>query len=87
VSLLLQKKYRSQGIDIKLAGSPVVTRVLKSQMSSDMKRFNRITLLIIVVFLFVMFRRISAVVYPVIIVALSLLATIGLHKTNCSKER
>ncbi len=72
------KKYRDKGLKIYVAGSPVVLDVLKSQMQSDMQKFTRITLLIVIVFLFLMFRRISAVVYPIFVVALALLATVGL---------
>ncbi len=72
------KKYRKKGLEIYVAGSPVVLDVLKTQMRSDMQKFTRITLLIVIVFLFLMFRRISAVVYPLIVVILALLSTVGL---------
>ncbi len=72
------KKYRDKGLKIYVAGSPVVLDVLKSQMQSDMQKFTRITLLIVIVFLFLMFRRISAVLYPIFVVALALLSTVGL---------
>ena len=42
-----------------------------------MQKFMRITFLIIIVFLFVMFRRASAVFYPLMVIILSLLATVG----------
>ena len=70
--------YRQKGLKISVAGSPVVLHVLKTQMRSDMQKFTRVTLLIVLIFLFVMFRRISAVFYPIIVVALALLSTVGL---------
>ena len=70
--------YRQKGLKIYVAGSPVVLHVLKTQMRSDMQKFTRVTLLIVLIFLFVMFRRISAVFYPIIVVALALLSTVGL---------
>ena len=42
-----------------------------------MQKFMRITFLIIIIFLFVMFRRATAVFYPVIVIILALLATVG----------
>lgn len=71
------EQYKEKGLEIYVAGSPAVNNALKAQMKADMEKFTRITFLIIIVFLFVMFRRISAVVYPLIVIILSLLATIG----------
>ena len=75
--LVIADKYKQEGIEIYVAGSPSVNHALKSQMQADMQKFMRITLLIILVFLFVMFRRASAVFYPLIVIILSLLATVG----------
>jgi predicted RND superfamily exporter protein len=72
------KKYKDEGLDIYVAGSPVVIGVLKHQMQTDMQTFTKVTFLIIIIFLFVMFRRVSAVVYPLAVVILSLLSTVGL---------
>ena len=71
------KKYQKEGLDIYVAGSPSVMDALKFQMSSDMQKFTRMTFLIIIVFLFIMFRRVSAVAYPLLVIIFSLLATIG----------
>jgi len=70
-------KYRAEGLEIYMAGSPAVNNALKSQMRADMQKFMRITFLIILVFLFVVFRRLSAVFYPLLVIILSLLATMG----------
>ncbi|MDQ7085821.1 MAG: MMPL family transporter [Sulfurovum sp.] len=70
-------KYKSDSIEIYVAGSPSVNHALKTQMRADMQKFMRITFLIIVVFLFIMFRRVSAVVYPLLVIILSLLVTVG----------
>jgi predicted RND superfamily exporter protein len=71
------KKYQEKGLDIYLAGSPVINDALKSQMSADMQQFTRITFLVIILFLFLMFRRVSAVFYPLLVIILSLLTTVG----------
>ena len=75
--LSIVEKYKQDDIEIYVAGSPSVNHALKSQMQADMQKFMRITFLIILVFLFVMFRRASAVFYPLIVIILSLLATVG----------
>jgi uncharacterized protein len=75
--LSIVEKYKKDGIEVYVAGSPSVNHALKSQMQADMQKFMRITFLIIIVFLFVMFRRASAVFYPVVVIILSLLATVG----------
>ncbi|HFD13716.1 MAG TPA: RND transporter [Epsilonproteobacteria bacterium] len=71
------EKYQSDDFKIYVAGSPVVNNALKAQMQADMQKFMRITFLIIIVFLFIMFRRVSAVFYPLLVIILSLLVTIG----------
>ncbi len=70
-------KYEAQGLKIYMAGSPAVNNQLKAQMKSDMQKFMRITFLIILVFLFIVFRRATAVFYPLLVILLSLVATIG----------
>jgi len=75
--LSIVKKYNKDGIEVYVAGSPSVNHALKSQMRADMQKFMRITFLIIIVFLFAIFRRTSAVFYPLIVIILALLATVG----------
>ena len=64
-------------MQIYLAGSPVVNNAIKSQMMGDMQIFSIVTFLIIITILYLMFRRLSAVVYPLVVVMLSLGATVG----------
>ena len=71
------KKYNSDDFQIYVAGSPAVNNSLKAQMQADMQKFMRVTFLIIIVFLFIMFRRVTAVFYPLLVIILSLLATVG----------
>lgn len=69
--------YRAKGLTIYIAGSPAVNNALKAQMKADMQKFMRITFLIIMIFLFIVFKRVSAVFYPLIVILLSLLTTVG----------
>jgi hypothetical protein len=72
------EEFASESFPIQLAGSPVVTDTVKSSMRADMLFFIRVTILAIGAFLFVLFRRLSAVLLPLAVVILSLTATIGL---------
>jgi len=71
------EKYKLEGLDISISGSPIIAGELKSQMRSDMQKFMRITFLLILIFLFVIFKRLSAVIYPLIVILFSLLSTLG----------
>jgi hypothetical protein len=72
------EEFRSDDFPILMAGSPVVTDSVKGSMQRDMLRFIRLTILAVAVFLFALFRRVSAVVLPIVVVVLSLVSTIGL---------
>jgi predicted RND superfamily exporter protein len=71
-------KYNSEDFKIYYAGSPSVMHALKSMMRTDMQKFTKITILIIIIFLFLIFRRASATFYPMIVIVLSLVTTVGL---------
>ncbi len=72
------KKYRTADLPIWVAGSPVVTHFLKQSMMSDIRRFMLMAAATVSLILFIMFRRISGMLMPMLVVSLSLLATIGL---------
>ncbi len=71
-------KYNASDFQIYMAGSPVVTHFLKRTMMSDMRKFMVLAVAAVAILLFVMFRRISGVFLPLVIVILSLLSTIGI---------
>ena len=72
------RNYHSDDFQIYVAGSPAVMHSIKLFMQSDVKKFMRIAILVIGVCLFVMFRRLSGVILPLIVVAVSVASTIGL---------
>jgi len=74
----LVDQYKSDDFPMEVAGSPVVMEVLKKSMQSDMRQFTLTMVAIIFIFLFLLFRRLSGVLIPLIVVVLSLLATISL---------
>ena len=71
-------KFQADDFRISLAVSPVVTQAVKKTMRSDMMLFIRLAVLVIAISLFFMFRRLSAVVYPLIVVGLALISTLAL---------
>ncbi|MEJ2220744.1 MAG: MMPL family transporter [Desulfobacterales bacterium] len=72
------EKYRAPDFNIFLTGSPVVTHFLKRSMMDDMRKFVALAVATVAILLFVMFRRVYGVLLPLVIVVLSLLATIGI---------
>ncbi|OOZ40063.1 hypothetical protein BOW53_09200 [Solemya pervernicosa gill symbiont] len=71
---------RHQGSDfrIQIAGSPVVGDALKRSMQNNMKRFMGLALLTVSLALFLLFRRLSGVILPLLTVALSIVSTLGI---------
>ena len=63
---------------IYVAGIPAISHYMKVSMLRDMATFMAVAVVTIVLFLFIIFRRISGVLLPLIIVIFSLIATIGL---------
>lgn len=74
----ISQKYQQDDFSIYISGSPVVTDYLKRAMQTDMKRFTGIAIFIIATFLFILFRRFSGVILPLMTVVFSVLSTLGM---------
>jgi predicted RND superfamily exporter protein len=72
------EKYKSKGLTIYLAGTPVVTHFLKWAMIRDMRKFIVLVVAMVVAALFLMFRRLSGIVLPMLVVAVSFLSTLSI---------
>lgn len=70
--------YHQDDFQIYLAGSPVVTETLKSSMTSSMARFVVMAISTIALILFLMFRRVSGVILPLLTVLMTVISTVGL---------
>jgi uncharacterized protein len=70
--------YRGRGIDFYFAGNPVFVAELQRGLEKDLSLMIPLSFLLIIIFLAILFRRISGVVYPLITVLLSLLASLGI---------
>jgi len=78
----IAKEFSSENFKVYVAGSLAVNDYIKQSMQSDMQKFIKLVLLMMMIFLFIVFRRISAVVLPLFIVLISLLTTVGLMAFN-----
>jgi predicted RND superfamily exporter protein len=74
----ITEKYKRDGFEIYLTGSPSVTDSLKKSMKGDIKKFNALIILTIIILLGFLFRRISGVLFPLLTVILSVLSTVGI---------
>jgi predicted RND superfamily exporter protein len=70
--------YSAKDFPISVAGSPVLVDSLKRSMQKDMRKFTVLAIGIIALILLLIFRRVSGVFIPLIVVILSLLSTLGL---------
>lgn len=70
-------KYNSGDFPILVAGSPVVVKDIDVAMQKDMGRFLLLAMGLVGCCLFLLFRRISGVFLPLLVVLLSLFSTLG----------
>ncbi len=70
-------RYQADDFEIYLAGSPALQQAVAKTMARDMKRFVALMLATVAVVLFLMFRRLSGVFLPMLMVVLSLISTMG----------
>ncbi|WDP92021.1 MAG: outer membrane lipoprotein-sorting protein [Desulfobacter sp.] len=70
--------YRDKGLKISLSGTASVNHFLKGILSADTQRFLKLGYLGVMIFLVVMFRRVTGVVAPILIVTLSLVSALSL---------
>ncbi|MEJ2610304.1 MAG: MMPL family transporter [Candidatus Thiodiazotropha sp.] len=71
------EKYRSSNLKIYAAGFPVISDSLTKAIEQTMAELMPISMLVNMVFLLVLFRRLSGVIYPSIVVLLSMASTVG----------
>ena len=71
------ERYESDDFKIYLAGTPVMSQLLNRRMQSDMLTFTLYSLGAIAALLFLLYRRIAAVLLPMLVVVLSMLSTLG----------
>ena len=71
-------QYQSEDFPLAVSGVPVITESIKKSMVRDLGRFVLSALVIAIVLLAVIFRRVSGVALPLLVIILTLLSTLGL---------
>ncbi|MEE4352449.1 MAG: MMPL family transporter [Desulfatiglans sp.] len=72
------KKYEGRGIEFYYAGTPAFVAEFQESIEKDLGRMIPLSLIMIVLFLLLLFRRISGVIYPMIVVFCSVIASFGI---------
>ena len=72
------ERHRSDDLTIHFAGMPVFNSFLSQNMERDMSRFTGLSIALVAFFLALLFRRVGAVVLPLVTVILSVLATLSI---------
>jgi len=73
----VMRRYESPDLEMFLAGVAVVEERLEVELQSDLMRFMTLSVVTIMLVLFIVFRRVSGVVLPLLTVILSLVTTMG----------
>jgi len=71
------EKYNAKDFSIAIAGMPVVIEYLNIALEKDLGIIIPATLIMVLLFLGLLFRRISGVIYPILIYIFSLLSAVG----------
>jgi len=77
ISAILEK-YDAEDFSIAISGMPVVIEYLNIALEKDLGTIIPATFIMVMIFLGFLFRRISGIVYPIIIYIISLLSAIGI---------
>jgi hypothetical protein len=70
-------KYQDAGLKVYLTGTPAVVAELQMSIERDLSLIVPLSMLLVIFFLTLLYRRISGVVYPLLVVVLSMFATFG----------
>ncbi len=75
---VIADKYEKPGFQVYVAGSSAVTHFLKKSMMKDIRSFLSLAFITVAIFLYIMFRRTSGIVLPLLIVVLSLISAVSI---------
>ena len=71
------KKYQSDNFDILVSGTATINAELKASMTSDMQKFLKLVLVVIMILLAILFKRVVGVILPIIAVALTIISALS----------
>jgi len=72
------ERYRDSEFEVHITGSAAITHYQKKSIKHDMQTFVKFAFASIILFLFVMFRKVSGVFIPLVIIIVSFLSTFGI---------
>ena len=72
------KKYEAPDFEIYISGSRAVEHYVSTALMHDMVLFSCLSVSIVIIILSIMFKRITGIILPLLVAALSLLSTFGL---------
>jgi predicted RND superfamily exporter protein len=75
--LSIVERFQSESFSISVAGGPMMEHVLTQQLSRNIVVFMSLSLLTVALLLYVLFRRLTAVFLPLLVVLLSIVSTFG----------
>ena len=75
--LLITKEFNTKEFSIRVSGVPTLTNEISDSLKNDMRKFMILAILIIAACLMSLFRRFFSVAFPLVIVILSLISTLG----------
>lgn len=75
--LSVAERFQSESFSISIAGGPMMEHVLMQQLSRNIIIFMSLSLLTVALLLYVLFRRVTAVLLPLLVVLLSIVSTFG----------
>ncbi len=68
----------ASGVKVHLAGHPVLNTVLQGAIKDDLRLLTPLSLLLSMLLLALLFRRLTGVIYPMLVVICSLVSTVGI---------
>jgi predicted RND superfamily exporter protein len=71
-------KYQNQDIDFYFTGTPAFVAEIQKGIIKDIRFMVPLSFIIITVFLLLLFRRLTGLIYPIVTVALSLVSSLGI---------
>jgi hypothetical protein len=75
--LSIAERFQSESFSISVAGGPMMEHVLMQQLSRNIVVFMSLSLLTVALLLYLLFRRVTAVLLPLLVVLLSIISTFG----------
>jgi len=76
--LKVAARYQGQGIDFHFTGTPAFVAEIQRGIEKDIASMLPLSFFMIILFLAILFRRISGVIYPLVIVSFSLMSCLGI---------